>query len=89
MSLWERRKVSYSHFSLSVLFLLFSMLGRPLNTFHLGKLELSLMFDIKLTFFSLQADQCSRAMHYANRFRNGNVALFHKSAADASMFSIH
>lgn len=41
------------------------------------------MPDTKLTFFNLQ---CSRAMQCANRFRNRNVAVFHKSTADASMF---
>lgn len=43
------------------------------------------MPDIKLTFFILQADQCSRAVQYADGFRNRNVAVFHQSAADASI----
>lgn len=46
------------------------------------------MPDAKLTFFNLQADQCSRAMQNANRFRNRNEAMFYKNAAGASMFSI-
>lgn len=70
--------MSFSHFSLPVLFILFPMLGRALNTFHPGKQELSSMPDAKLTFFNSQADQCSRARQNANRFRNRNVAMFHK-----------
>lgn len=46
-NLWQRRKVSFSHFCLTVIFLLFSIPGRPLNTLTPSDQEVSSMPNIK------------------------------------------